>query len=356
MKNSTTLVATALLAPVLLAFLPTADKVAFTAEEGLSVTRVFETKTAMTLDDMEMTMNGQPFPMEIEMDMNMNMSSTIAVTDEYGASAEGRPSRLTRSFDELTQLTEISVENDMMPDGGMDNSIDAESQLEGKTVVFTWNADEEAFEKAYDGEGEEDLLEGLEEDMDLRRLLPSEDVSEGDTWEIDVKVLRSVMSPGGNLALLPDDDAMGGMEGMPGMDNMSNLNSMFEDLIEGEASGEYKGTREVDGVRCGVIQVKVDVSASADMSDQVADAMEGLPDEMGEMSIDNMDMEVQVEGEGTLLWDLAAGVPHSFELNGEMSMTLDMGFSISMGEQDMSMEQMLDMSGSFTTTLKVTKN
>ena len=90
MKNSISIVATALIAPALLAFLPTADMVAFTAEDGLSVTRVIENKTNMTLDDMEMTMNGQPFPMEIEMDMNMDMSSTITVTDV-------RPTRSVRA-------------------------------------------------------------------------------------------------------------------------------------------------------------------------------------------------------------------------------------------------------------------
>ena len=87
MKHSKALLVSALTAPALLALALPGDKVEFHPSEGLSLTRTFTSKTELTLDDMEMTMNGQPLPMEIEMDMDMTMSQTVVVTDEIGALA-----------------------------------------------------------------------------------------------------------------------------------------------------------------------------------------------------------------------------------------------------------------------------
>jgi hypothetical protein len=348
----------ALTVPALLALTAPADKVEFHPAEGLALTRTYTSKTELTLDDMEMTMNGQPLPMEIEMDMDMTMSQRTVVTDELGALSEGRPVRLKRSFDELTQQSEFSLQMEMMPDGGQDRSIESESELEGKTVVFAWDADSGAYTTSFDGgEGDETLLEGLEEDMDLRVLLPGTEVSEGDTWELDVKSLRTLLAYGGNLKLVPND--MEGMDmnaGMPGMDSMSDFSSVFGDMLEGEASAEYRGTREIDGVSCAVIHVVVDISASADISDKVRDAMDEMPEQISAAEIEHMDLEMELEGEGDLYWDLAAGVVHSFELSGTTSMAMDMAMALSMGEQSMNMEQNLQLSGTFANALSVTKN
>ena len=58
---------------------------------------------------------------------------------------------------------------------------------------------------------------------------------------------------------------------MPGMDGMSDFAAMFDDLIEGQATGEFRGMREVDGVNCAVLGIKLDVRASADLTDKVAE-------------------------------------------------------------------------------------
>jgi hypothetical protein len=138
---------------------------------------------------------------------------------------------------------------------------------------------------------------------------------------------------------------------------MSDFAAMFDDLIEGEASGEFRGMREVDGVNCAVLGIKLDVRASAYLTDKVADQMgDSLPDGMGEMEVEHVDFEIEIEGEGQLYWNVAAGVAHSYEMSGKISMVMDMGFAISMGEQDMSMEQNLTMSGTFEDRLSVARN
>ncbi|HVS18011.1 MAG TPA: hypothetical protein VMT18_05375 [Planctomycetota bacterium] len=344
------------LAPALLALALPLDEVAFRPSADLSVTRTIESMRNFSLDDMEMTMNGQPLPMDIQMEMDMSMTQKTVVTDVYGPVADGRHAKLKRTFEELALNGEFSMRMAMMPDGGQDSSIEGSSELEGKSVVFTWDEDEGAYVASFDGEGDQELLEGLEEDMDLRALLPASEVSEGDTWEVDVKKLRNVLALGGNLKVKPDaDDAPEG--GMPGMDGMTDFSKMFDDVVEGNATAEYRGTRDVDGVACQVIGIKIDVRASADLTDQLAENVsQSLPDGMGEVEVEHIDMELDIEGEGQLYWNPALGLAHSYEMTGTMSIIMDMGFAISMGEQNISMEQNLTMSGTFQDKLAVTRN
>lgn len=356
MNSNRTLLAGLTLAPALLALALPLEEIAFRPSDGMSLTRTVQATRNFSLDDMEMTMNGQPLPMDIQMEMDMSMAQKTVVTDVFGALADGRHTQLTRTFDELAQNGEFSVRMEMMPDGGQDATIEGKSELEGKKVVFEWDAEASAYVPKFEGEGDAKLLDGLDEDMDLRALLPAAGVAEGETWPIDVKLLRSVLAPGGNLKILPVEDESA-ESAMPGMDNMTDFASMFQDLIEGEATGEFRGTRDIDGVACLVIGFKLDVRASADLTDQLAENVaDSLPDGMGEVKVEHVDMDIEIEGEGQLYWNGAAGVAHSFELNGTMSLTMDMGFAISMGEQNMSMEQNLTMSGTFEDKIGIVRN
>ena len=244
-----------------------------------------------------------------------------------------------------------------MPDGGQEKDITSSSELEGKTVLFSWDDDEGEFTTAYhESEGDEELLEGLTEDMDFRALLPEGDVSVGDTWEIDPKALVSVLFPGGNTGLVPDDEG-GAEEMMPGMDGMgANMGEMLGDLLEGEASAEYTGTEEVDGVTVAVISFTISIASSNDMTEIVEESMSEMPDDGPEISVNYVDVEIEMEGEGTLQWDLAANRAHSYEIQGSMNTLMDMGMGVSMGDNEMEMEQSMEMSGTFNSSMTIEAN
>ena len=356
MKHPIALTVAALALPALIAAALPADKVEFHPADGLSLTRTYSQKTELSLDDMEMSLNGQPSPMQIEMEMDMTMNQHVVVSDEISSVSDGRPAKLVRSFDELSQQSDFKVEMAQMPQGNQERSVKAESELQGKKVTFTWDADSSSYKTAFEGEGDAALLEGLEEDMDLTVLLPTTEVKEGDSWQIDVKRLRTLLAYGGNLKLKPTEGAEGA-DGMPGMDNMTDFSSVFGELLEGDAKGEYRGTREVDGTQCQVIHVKLDVNASADISDKVQEAMKDLPNEqIQSMKIERMDLEMELDGEGDLYWDPAKGVAHSFELTGTTNLNMDMGMAVSMGEQPMNIEQSFKLSGSFANSIAIRPN
>ncbi len=355
MKNTPTPLLSAAALPVLLAFaLPGGETVAFSPSEGHSVTRTWTTTTQFSLDDMEMSMNGQPMPMEMEMEMDMSMDMTVEVSDEYVSMMDGQPATLRRSYDTLDSSGTFAMEMELMPGGGDEMTIDSSSELEGKTVLFTWNEEDGSYDVAFDeSEGDEELLEGLEEDMDLRSLLPEGEVAEGDSWDIDVKNLTAVLAPGGDMALIPEmDEETSGL--MPGMDNMGRgMNEMLGDMLEGDASATFNGFQEVDGTRVAVIAITISIESSNDMTDTVADAMGDMPDEMPEFEIDYMDVEIEIESEGTLYWDVEAGHAHSYELAGSMGFITDMGISLAMGDQEMEIEQSFEMSGTFENTMSI---
>jgi hypothetical protein len=358
MNRTRTLTLTALLAPALAAALAPADKVAFHPEAGSKLTRTYALKNNFSLDDFSMSMDGKPLPMDLEMEMDMSVGLDITVSDQFVALGAGRPKELVRNYDKLATAGSFSIKMPMMPDGGMDKSITGSSELEGKAVKFTWNEEGKKFDVAYkEGEGDAKLLEHLEEDMDLRGLLPEKEVSSGDTWDIPVKSFRAILAPGGNLGIKPKaEKEEEGMGMMPGMDNFGDMASMLGDTFEGEGKGEYKGTREVDGVTVGVIHLTLKMKSSNDMSEIVKKAVPELPEGVGKLDIDHVDVDADIEGEGTLLWNIAGGHVQSLEMSGKMKMAMETGLAISAQGRDMNMEQSMSMSGTISNTLAVSKN
>ncbi|MFN0242815.1 MAG: hypothetical protein ACKVWV_07985 [Planctomycetota bacterium] len=352
MQTKRLLLSVGLLVPALLAFRLPAAKVRFAPAEGSSTVKTFESKGEFTLDSMSMTMNGSEMP---EMDMSMTVTSNqkIVVTDDYVALREGGTKTLKRRFDEIGNETAIAFKVEAMGQSqSNDKTVQSKSELTGKTVVFSW--DDDSYKKAFDpAEDNETLLEGLDEDMDLRVLLPKNEVKEGEEWTLDVKTLVPLLVPGGNLSLKPEDSDEGddmGM-GMPGMGG--NMSEWLSDLLEGDAKAKFLGERTVDDTKVAAIQVTIKIKSSKDISALVQEQLEKskLP-AVDSMNLDSMDVELEIEGEGELLWDLAKGRAHSFELSGPARMTMDMSMKLGVQGQTMSMQQSMQMSGTTNVTAK----
>ena len=120
----------------------------------------------MSLDDMQMTMNGQEPPMMPEMDLTVSLVNEVEISDEYLSVRAGRPLEIERTFDSLSMDSEMAMEIDMMGQVQSEEMPStASSELEGTTVTFKWDADEEEYVIAFtDGEGDtlvEDFSLGL---------------------------------------------------------------------------------------------------------------------------------------------------------------------------------------------------
>ncbi len=354
MQRRLTLFLTALALPCIANTTAPADKLAFGPTAGATISRVWTIANEASLDDMQVSSNGNPVPLPGEMEMTQSMTNVIEVTDTFVELRAGAPKVLKRTFDKLSGDGSMSMTMPQMGDNSTEMS--AESELEGKTVKFTWNEEEGKFDIAFEGsEGDAELLEKLVEDMDLRDLLPGKEVAVGDTWTPEPNALRGMVAPGGSLALKPQSEA-GGMGGMgPGMEQAGDLASMLNADFEGTVSAEYKGIREVEGAKLGEIVITFDVTTAMDLTDEVADMAQDMPEGMGSMEVERLDIEFAWKGEATILWDVASGHVASAEAHGDQTMRVDSGMKMSMGGQNMSIETAMEMSGKVDTTLKVTR-
>jgi hypothetical protein len=354
MKHYRALLLSTLIVPLLAAATSPADTLAFRPEPGSRVTRAWNVKQELTLDDMQMFVGGQP--MSFQMDMSTSMENKIEVSDVFLSLRDGAPKELRRTFDKLATSGEMEMEAPMMG-GPTQTTVEGTSELEGKTVRFTWNEEKSAYDREYhESEGEAEMLEGLEEDMDIRSVLPGKEVAVGDTWEIDVKKLRTLLAPGGDVGIRPEEPAEGeGKGGMPGMDNMGDLNQMLGEMLEGKATAEYKGIEEKDGAKYGVIALTIEVQSSNDMADLVAESMKEMPEEMGSFEIDHMDVEFKMNADGRLLWDVASGHIGGVDLSGDVEMEMDMGMKIQAQGNNTAVEQTMSMSGTISIQLAVTR-
>jgi len=338
-RRNTILLSLAL--PALWAFTAPAGEISFHPEAGTTLTKSFDTTVELSLDEMRMVMNGEEQDASMfGMEMSMTNSSELEFTDTYVAVDSGRPATLHRTFESLGNTTSTSTSNQIT--GSMDLDVPSASELEGLTVVFAWEEDEGDFVASYpeDAEGDETLLEDLVEDTDLRGFLPRGAVEEGDTWTVEAAYLINLMAPGGDLKLIPEE-----MEEMPGMGDPTSELGIQDMLgeIEGEVTCEYAGMRE----GLAAIKVTLEVSSANDLSELIAEKMADaeMPQEGMEVSFDSMDVEVEIEGEGTLLWNVEAGHFASFEFAGDMQQVMEMAMAISSPMGEMDMEQTITMSG-----------
>jgi len=356
MKYSLTLVATAALLPTLVAFAPKADSIKFAPKADSTVTKTFNTTSNFSLDNMEMLMNGEPNPMMPEMNMQMVITQNVTVTDTYNTIAGGRPTKLTRKYDTGSMDMEMNTEIDMMGEvQEQDANGSGVSKLDGSTVIFTYDEESGTYTPTFPegSEGDPELLENLAEDMDLRGLLPaSGELTSGETYEIPMTSLIDIFAPGGDLKL---DVEMDGQEagGGPDPSMIADFRRIFEEMVQGEATGKYVGTREVDGVTVAVIELAFNINASRDMSDLVAELMgDQMPPEV-DMSVDRMDVEFTYEGGGELHWNMAAGRAQGMTLKGNANIKLDMEMSVDAQGQAMTFAVEMAMSGDMENKLSV---
>lgn len=352
MKQKRYILWPALVVPALCAFTARATEVRLAPAEGLTLAKTYENSSNLSLEDYSMSMNGNA--MEMDMEMTTTAKYRLAVTDTYEAVADGRPTKLRRTFDEIASSSSSTTSFAVMGNSQEANSsATGESELEGKTVVFTGSDGGYDVAFAEDVTGDADLLEDLDHDLDFAALLPDGEVEKGgEPWSIDPEAFRSLFVPGGALKI--DSEVEGG-EGM-GMGNTPepSPDQLFGEF-EGEATGQLVDVVEEGGLRLAVIRLQLEVSSAKDLTDlmkeMLADADMG--DMPMEMEVQSFDAEFTFTGEGELRWNLEAGVLHSLDLTGDVEQVMDTAMSMSMQGQEMDVENSMGLSGSSSITIDV---
>ena len=333
------------------------DQIAFRPQAGATLTKSIVTTSDLELDDLSLLVSGQDVGEMIgEISFSLEQESKIEVTDTYKACADGRPTELLRAFDALSG----DMHMEFSPVPGMDMpDVSSSSELEGKTVLFRWNEEEEEYDVSFpeEGDGDQDLLEGLEEDMDLRVFLPSAEVPEDGSWTVELAGLETVLAPGGNLRMMPEDMEMDREAIERFAKIFEGFAEQYSDLLEGECTCTYKGMREEGEEKLAEIAIELEVAVTLDLTEALSQVIQASLEESGaggevQFSFDSADLNVDFEGSGTLLWSPSAGLVHSFQISGDVTFGLDLAVSIeAMGEKQ-DVDASLEMSGSMEQALE----
>lgn len=321
-----------------------ADRVRFAPAEGLSLEKSFVLSNDMVMDEMRMLMNGEPPPMDMQMEMSGNTTLTVQVVDTYVKLADGRPSKLAREYASLGSASAMEMTVPMMGEQQMDAT--GSSQLTGKTVHFTWNGESSDYEPSFPEGQEADvaLLEDLAEDLDLREFLPSGDVEVDATWDVDPQAVMALVAPGGDLKITPDNAELAEMS----MGSMGgDLSQMFGE-VKGSVKATFKGFREENAVKLAVIAIEIDVESATELTELIREQVSKQEIPGGEMEVESADAELTLKGSGELLFDAAAGHFSSLNLSFESTQIVDTVMNMSMGGQEMKLEQGMDFSATLS--------
>ena len=269
---------------------PTADEPHFFAPEGRTLAKRFVQHTQMKLVEAKLVVETPDGPQEQEAgdpDLTIVDDETIEFSDELLSVGKHGPLKLKRTFDTIENSTEFSS----AAEGAEDTKTENESGLDGKSVMFVWDDDAEAFTATwFECEGDDELLDDLVLDADFRLWLGAEErkISEGDTWDIPVAEYNNLQEPSGPMGYRPADS-----EEEQDDDPISDA---LRENAKGEIKATYKGTREEDGVLVGVISFegKIESRAESEVEQDEGPAIEHA-------------MELAAEFEGELLWDWAGG-------------------------------------------------
>jgi hypothetical protein len=320
----------------------TAEELEFSLAPKSSLTKTFSSKFKAKSDSMRMFMGDQEMPAEMmpKMELSIDSEDDFVISDEYLEIADGRPTKLKRTFEKLssssTQDMQMELPEDVEPSEEMGpKTSNKSSELEGKAVLFAWDEKASEYKRTFaDGEGEERLLADLAEDMDLRAFLPGKSVKVGDTWEVDAVVAsEAINSPGGDLHLEDDDDD-GKFEG---------FDRDMRDSAKGEVKATFKGMRDEGGRQVGVIAIAGKVTSQA----------EG--EEEGDEGTETRKAEVETEFEGEILWDVESGHLHSAQISGPVTATFSQGQEVETPRGKMNMRQEFDMKGELSLSVSVEK-
>lgn len=314
----------------LLAFALPKDEVKFSVAEGSSLSKNFEITVEASLDDMLLNFNGQeidPAALGGEFDLadaNGSFGYVLSVVDDYIKMDGARTMELHRAVE--TMAGEYS--------SGTGDSGSESNSMEGQTLIFKWDAEEEAHTisvKDEENEADPEDVALFAEDLDLRSMLPSGSVAEGDTWTLRGANLMSILAPGMDVNKALTKAKEEASEGDMPIEIDEALDMISEDMV---LTCTYVGSREVDGRSLMVIELSSEFESNLDLSDMILEVIEAeMPPEMAlDMSIV---LEMAAEATGEVTWDARAGHFVAMALEIDIVMIIDASGNMDAGGQEM---------------------
>jgi len=285
-------------------------------EAGRAVRKTFTTDQKLQLTKLEARRGDQRIPSKVE--MRLQTKRTLTVVDHVRAVREnGQPANLRRTFEKVERAV------DVLANGVRGTPTIQPCNITGTSVVFQWAPNRDEYGKHYDAtEASEGYLPGLQEDLDLRALLPAGGAATvGEKWMVPADQLAGVFAPGGVLQ----------MESMVTMDPQTERS--LRAGIGGSTFRVFQGCRATGGMEVQLVgmeeggelarlDLRGDLRVLSDQTSYVVENAE--PVERDRLEHLGADLVFEFRGQGILLWNVSEGRAHSMELAGTQMTSFDL--------------------------------
>jgi hypothetical protein len=301
------------------------DRIAFGPEPGTEIERRWTEELELEVDALEQTIGGNPVDLPFDA-LEFAARRSFVVADELAEVGEGRVTKLARTFSDSALALELTL------DGQDLGSAEGAHACDGARVDFAWNDEEGRYERELgEGELDEERLEGLESDLDILGLLPSGELEPGATFEPELDGLRALFRAGGELGFTLSSIQLKRSDVPAELLVAGALGSLHELFapggeLSGTLEGRYAG-REGDDEGLARLEYELDLDIAADLGERFRSFMrEATPDSHA------LSLEVELEGELVVLWDLAAGLARSALFEGDVALTGHVRFLVQLAE------------------------
>ncbi|MEL6714195.1 MAG: hypothetical protein AAFP86_10500 [Planctomycetota bacterium] len=298
---------------VLLAPLAVTGGPMFGPEPDATSSRTFRERTSLDLESIEGSIAGNPLPLD-QVEVELEQSRVVTAEDTYQRCEKGMPCELVRSFDDVAATLRFDVTT---PEGKVERAdLSCDHPLAKEEVAFVWDEDEDAaLARFVDGKDDDaGLLDALSIDMDMAACFGADERAEGDRWEVEPGDFLALTNPSG-IGWVPLE--LGDAKPSIGF-LVTGLISCRDAFLEPEGTVElwWKSTRDVDGRRCAVFDLDVELSSTADLTRALEEDIRPLVADLGEelRTIETLQASIQLAGEGELVWDLDGRCLHAIEL------------------------------------------
>lgn len=272
----------------------------FAPEPGLALRKSFERVDATKSRGVRSSMAGHE--QDFDQRHDTEGKARLVVVDRYVEVDGGRVLALERTYEEFERENHSEFEHEAT---SMDTDGVATNELDGLTVRFTWNADDEAYVAACN-EAEDEWLEQLEADRDYAALLPDGEVDAGDEWTIDAETFQTLTRPLEDLPLdwetEQDGDTVG--ETIEDEEVAEPDETEEHEELTGEITARFDGMREIDGREFAVIALKGELVSTTRISGSTES------EEQGDSSFEH-ETRAEHEIRGECLWDGAGAHLHA---------------------------------------------
>ncbi len=319
---------------------------AFTVVEGTVSTKRFSIQHSLTVQKIDL--GGPEVDTMSQQQLSIDSTVELEVVDTYKKMAPGRPLELQRVYKSAPFHTDFTFTE---PGGGkVPEAWDAETLIKGRSVVFVWVPEEKDYSKYYDEvEGLEEYLANLNEDLDLKCLLPKNadgtprTVKEGEGWALDLQALANLFAPGGNVPLTYVKGGKTGLRTAVAAGVGGPLHPVFGGTIKGSCGAKWAKTETSDGGRLAAIELALEIETEADRT-EIARRILRQDEDDDTSPVRHAGVAWKFSGSGTLRWNLDAGRFETLQISGRQDVKSDIQFT---HDQETS-RQMLSMAGGLT--------